>query len=64
VQLEPKRVTREVVPSLSSDQAQPEVAANPGLVEQAVRYYETASYRFQHGMMGASGSGVGVKAHP
>jgi phosphoglycerol transferase MdoB-like AlkP superfamily enzyme len=63
VQLEPKRVTREVVPSLSSDQAQPEVAANAGLVEQAVRYYETASYRFQHGMMGASGSGVGVRAH-
>jgi len=52
VQLGPKRVAEEVRPAFTHDQEQPEIRLQPELVDEAVRYYQTASYRFAHGMMG------------
>ena len=52
VQLGPKRVVEEVRPAFTNDQPQPPIPLDPQLVSEAVRYYQTASYRFAHGMMG------------
>ncbi|MFL6592242.1 MAG: LTA synthase family protein [Luteimonas sp.] len=52
VQLGPKRTADEVRPAFTNDQEQPEIQLEPDLVNEAVRYYQTASYRFTHGMMG------------
>lgn len=52
VQLGPKRVVEEVRPAFTNDQPQPPIPLDPQLVSEAVRYYQTASYRFTHGMMG------------
>jgi phosphoglycerol transferase MdoB-like AlkP superfamily enzyme len=51
VQLGPRRSVEEVVPAFNADRPQPGVRPDPALVDEAVRYYQTASYRFQHGMM-------------
>jgi phosphoglycerol transferase MdoB-like AlkP superfamily enzyme len=51
VQLGPKRVAEEVIPSFDADRPQPLVKADPILVSEAVDYYQTASYRFRHGLM-------------
>jgi phosphoglycerol transferase MdoB-like AlkP superfamily enzyme len=51
VQLGPKRTAEEVRPAFTNDQAQPAIPLEPDLVEQAVVYYQTASYRFTHGLM-------------
>lgn len=51
VQLGPKRTVEEVRPAFNYDQVQPAIALEPKLVEEAVHYYQTASYRFQNGMM-------------
>lgn len=51
VQLGPKRSVEEVMPAFDSDRPQPAVTPDPVLVNEAVRYYQTASYRFQHGLM-------------
>lgn len=55
IQLGPKRSVEEVIPSFNSDKAQPKVSVDPVLVQEAVRYYQTASYRFQHGLMRQAG---------
>jgi phosphoglycerol transferase MdoB-like AlkP superfamily enzyme len=52
IQLGPKRTADEVRPAFTNDQEQPEIQLQPDLVDEAVRYYQTASYRFAHGMMG------------
>ena len=51
IQLGPKRVAEEVIPSFDADKPQPLVTPDPVLVKDAVDYYQTASYRFQHGLM-------------
>ena len=51
VQLGPKRTAEEVRPAFTNDQAQPAVPLEPKLVDEAVQYYQTASYRFTHGLM-------------
>jgi phosphoglycerol transferase MdoB-like AlkP superfamily enzyme len=52
VQLGPKRSVEEVRPAFTNDQPQPPIPIEPDLVDQAVRYNQTASYRFTHGLMG------------
>jgi phosphoglycerol transferase MdoB-like AlkP superfamily enzyme len=52
VQLGPKRTAEEVRPAFTNDEEQPPIALEPQLVDEAVRYYQTASYRFTHGLMG------------
>jgi phosphoglycerol transferase MdoB-like AlkP superfamily enzyme len=51
VQLGPKRSVEEVRPAFTSDVPQPDIPIEPELVNEAVRYYQTASYRFAHGLM-------------
>ena len=51
VQLGPKRTVEEVRPAFTNDQAQPAIPLEPALVDEAVQYYQTASYRFTHGLM-------------
>jgi phosphoglycerol transferase MdoB-like AlkP superfamily enzyme len=48
----PKRTAEEVRPAFTNDEEQPPIALEPQLVDEAVRYYQTASYRFTHGLMG------------
>ncbi|WP_159015843.1 LTA synthase family protein [Cognatiluteimonas profundi] len=66
VELGPKRSVEEVIPAFDSDRAQPPVKPDPTLVNEAVRYYQTASYRFQHGLMqaGSRGTAAGAVASP
>jgi len=52
LQLGPNRSVEEVHPAFSNDQEQPPIGLEPILDEEAVRYYQTASYRFTHGLMG------------
>ena len=56
VELGPNRAVREVLPDYVDDQVQPAVAVDPALAAQAVRYYQTASFRFSHGLMGVDTS--------
>jgi phosphoglycerol transferase MdoB-like AlkP superfamily enzyme len=56
VELGPNRVVQEVQPDYIDDQVQPAVAVDPALAAQAVRYYQTASFRFAHGLMGVDTS--------
>jgi phosphoglycerol transferase MdoB-like AlkP superfamily enzyme len=56
VELGPKRSVVAVRPDYESDQEQPEIPADPALVDEAIRYYQTASYRFKHKMMGVETS--------
>jgi phosphoglycerol transferase MdoB-like AlkP superfamily enzyme len=53
IELGPKRSVQEVRPAFRSDAPQPQLPVDPTLAREAVRYYETASYRFAHGLMGA-----------
>ncbi|MFC7300210.1 LTA synthase family protein [Cognatiluteimonas weifangensis] len=53
LELGPNRAVREVLPDYTDDRAQPAVAVDAALEAEAVRYYETASFRFAHGLMGA-----------
>ena len=52
MQLGPNRCVNEVHPAFTNDQEQPAIRLETKLDEEAVRYYQTASYRFTHGMMG------------
>lgn len=56
IELGPKRSVVAVRPEYHSDRPQPEIPADPALVDEAIRYYETASYRFKHGLMGVGTS--------
>jgi phosphoglycerol transferase MdoB-like AlkP superfamily enzyme len=56
VELGPNRVVQEVQPDYIDDQVQPAVPVDPALAAQAVRYYQTASFRFSHGLMGVDTS--------
>jgi phosphoglycerol transferase MdoB-like AlkP superfamily enzyme len=60
LQLGPKRAVEEVRPAFHSDQPQPAVPVEPVLMRDAVRYYQTASYRFTHGLMRDVRHGHGV----
>jgi len=53
VELGPRRWVQQVRPQFESDRPQPTEQLDPVLAADAVRYYETASYRFKHGLMGA-----------
>lgn len=53
IQLGPKRTVVAVRPEFQADRPQPGVRADPLLVDEATRYYQTASYRFKNGLMGA-----------
>ena len=57
VQLGPNRTVQEVRPAFTSDQPQPPIHLDAALVDEAVRYYQTASYRFTHRLMGVDTSG-------
>ena len=52
IQLGPNRTLEEVVPDFRNDAPQPETHIDPVMAAEAVRYYQTASYRFKHRMMG------------
>ena len=54
VQLAPHRRVETVRPSHDRDQPQPPLPENPAATLQAVSDYETAAYRFTHGLMRAS----------
>ncbi len=56
VELGPNQTLREVKPDFHSDNPQPEVPTDPVLAREAVRYYQTASFRFKHGLMGVDTS--------
>jgi phosphoglycerol transferase MdoB-like AlkP superfamily enzyme len=56
IELGPNRTVREVRPDYVDDREQPQIALEPALAEQAVRYYQTASFRFAHGLMGVDTS--------
>ncbi|MGH8174257.1 MAG: LTA synthase family protein, partial [Rhodanobacteraceae bacterium] len=50
--LEPKRVVQQSVPKFDkSGDATPLTHADPELIDEAVAYYQTASYRFSRGLM-------------
>jgi hypothetical protein len=50
--LEPKRAVQQSTPKFDkSGDATPLTEPKPALVDEAVAYYETASYRFSHGLM-------------
>ncbi len=51
VQLSPHRKADTVRPAYESDQAQPVIADDPQLTLEAVSNYQTAAYRFEHGLM-------------
>ncbi|MFS8064366.1 MAG: LTA synthase family protein [Luteimonas sp.] len=57
IELGPKRSVVAVRPDYKSDRVQPEIPTDPALVDEAIRYYQTASYRFKHAMMGVDTSG-------
>lgn len=53
IELGPKRTLLQVRPNYASaDEPQPQTAIDPQLAREAVRYYQTASFRFKHGLMG------------
>jgi hypothetical protein len=54
VQLAPHRRVDTVLPSHDRDQPQPPLPEDPAATLQAVSDYETAAYRFTHGLMRAS----------
>jgi phosphoglycerol transferase MdoB-like AlkP superfamily enzyme len=54
VQLAPHRRVDTVLPSHDRDQPQPSLPEDPAATLQAVSDYETAAYRFTHGLMRAS----------
>jgi phosphoglycerol transferase MdoB-like AlkP superfamily enzyme len=56
IELGPKRTAIAVRPDYASDRPQPEIRADAALVDEATRYYETASYRFKHDLMGVDTS--------
>ncbi|HVR81201.1 MAG TPA: sulfatase-like hydrolase/transferase [Luteimonas sp.] len=56
IQLGPKRSVVAVRPEYDSDRQQREIPADPALVDEAIRYYQTTSYRFKHGLMGVDTS--------
>jgi len=56
IELGPKRSVVAVRPQYTSDREQPVIPVDPALVDEAIRYYQTASYRFKHGMMGVDTS--------
>jgi phosphoglycerol transferase MdoB-like AlkP superfamily enzyme len=62
IELGPKRSVVAVRPEYTSDREQPEIPVDPVLADEAIRYYQTASYRFKHGMMGVDTSGRSTKA--
>jgi phosphoglycerol transferase MdoB-like AlkP superfamily enzyme len=50
--LEPKKIVRQTIPRFDkSGDAVPLETPKPDLVDEAVAYYQTASYRFGHGLM-------------
>ena len=51
VQLSPHRKVDTVRPSLVDDAGQPAIAEAPQLTLQAISDYQTAAYRFSHGLM-------------
>ena len=52
--LEPKQVVRQSIPKFDkSGDAAALASPEPELVDEAVAYYQTASYRFGHGLMRA-----------
>ena len=51
VQLSPHRKVETVRPAYTSDQEQPVIADDPQLTLEAVSNYQTAAYRFEHGLM-------------
>ncbi len=51
VQLSPHRKVETVRPTFDNDHPQPVVADDPQLTLEAVSYYQTAAYRFEHGQM-------------
>lgn len=51
VQLSPHRKVETVRPAFTSDQEQPVIADDPQLTLEAVSNYQTAAYRFEHGLM-------------
>lgn len=56
IELGPKRSVEAVRPEYGSDRPQPRIPIDPVLVDEAIRYYQTASYRFKHGLMGVDTS--------
>jgi phosphoglycerol transferase MdoB-like AlkP superfamily enzyme len=56
IELGPKRSVVAVRPEYTSDREQPEVPVDPALADEAIRYYQTASYRFKHALMGVDTS--------
>jgi hypothetical protein len=51
VQLAPHREVATVQPTWNGDRRQPMVPDDPRLTLQAIAYYQTAAYRFTHGLM-------------
>ena len=56
IELGPKRSVTAVRPDYTSDREQPAIPVDPQLADEAIRYYQTASYRFKHAMMGVDTS--------
>ncbi len=54
VQLAPHRKVETLQPTYDSDQGQPAIADDPQLTLEAVSNYQTAAYRFEHGLMKAT----------
>lgn len=51
VELSPHRKVDTVRPAYTGDQEQPVIADDPQLILEAVSNYQTAAYRFEHGLM-------------
>lgn len=51
VQLSPGRHAQTVRPAFANDTPQPVIALNPDSERRAIAFYQTASHRFQHGLM-------------
>jgi phosphoglycerol transferase MdoB-like AlkP superfamily enzyme len=59
--LEPKQVVRQSAPKFDkSGDATALASPKPELIDEAIAYYQTASFRFGHGLMRIPGTGDGV----
>lgn len=60
IELTPHRHVGSVRPDYQENLPQPQIALDPELAVEAIGYYQTASYRFRHGLMGRLQAGQNV----
>jgi phosphoglycerol transferase MdoB-like AlkP superfamily enzyme len=64
VELAPHRQVDSVSPQYDQDRPQRPVPLDPALAAQAIAYYQTASYRFSHGLMTHPAAAAAARATP